>query len=303
MSLVQDNLLKLATRINPTTKAGKRFGSTTNNGIAIASSSGTSPIVITTSVAHGRSTGDVVTINGHATNTAANNTAANPTWTIIVTAPTTFSLTGSVYTAAGGGTGTVTPFMVGSVDGSRYSKQRLLDIYNESRFALFNALNEMKSYKEFSECVHGTRATASITIASYSSPYRTIAKPTGFIKFIDAVDSASTPVRINILPDYMLNDVKSSVTASLTPSNANLLAFEIGSTWSIVGNFGTTPAIVDYYGITNWTWVTDVLPNTTVELFRSDLEPLLIQIGEAIANNASNAEVLALAKNLLTTKG
>jgi hypothetical protein len=301
MSLVQDNLLRLALKLNATTKSGKRFRSTTNGGIAIASSSGTTPIVITTSVAHGLSTGDLVTIYGHATNTAANNTATNPAWTIIVTAPTTFSLTGSVYTAAGGATGTVTPFMVGSVDGSRFTRQRLLDIYNESRFSLFNALYETKGFREFSECVHGTKVTASISM-SYSSPYMSLAKPAGFIKLIGAVDGAASPVKINILPDYMLNDVKGAVTASLTPSATNLLAFEIGSNWSIVGNYGTTPASVDYYGITNWVWATDILTNTSYESFRADLEPILIQLGEAIAHDAANSEVIALAKNLLNKR-
>jgi hypothetical protein len=115
-------------------------------------------------------------------------------------------------------------------------------------------------------------------------------------------DSASTKVKINVLPDYMLNDVKAAVTTTLTPSNTNLLAFDTGTTWSIVGDFGTTPALVDYYGITNWVWATDVLPNTSVEIFRADLESILIELGVAISKGMSNADALALAKQLLNER-
>lgn len=59
-----------------------------------------SPIVITTSTAHGRSTGNIVTISS-----VGGNTAANGTWAITVLTATTFSLTGSTgngaYTSGG----------------------------------------------------------------------------------------------------------------------------------------------------------------------------------------------------------
>lgn len=65
----------------------------------ITSSSGTSPIVIT-STAHGFANGDIVAISGHLTNTNANGN-----WTIQNVAANTFELTGSTFTAAGGATG------------------------------------------------------------------------------------------------------------------------------------------------------------------------------------------------------
>ena len=298
MSLVQDNLLRLALRVSATTKSGKRFRSTTNNSIPILSSSSTSPIVIATTVAHGLSTGDIVTVYGHATNTTANNTAANPAWTIIVTAPTTFSLTGSVYTAGGGVTGIVTPFMVGSVDGARFTRQRLLDIYNEARMALFNALYESKSLQEIDKYVYGLVTTASAAI-TYSAPYKNIPKPTGFLRLINLVDGATTPQKIDILPTLLLDDARKRIVPSVTTSATHLLAFDVGQNWSIIGNYGTTPASITYYGIISWVWATDILPNTTVESFSPDIEPILIEIAEAIANEQSNFNVVSLAKTLL----
>ena len=70
----------------------------TGGGISALTGAGTSPIQVTTSIAHGLSTGTTVVIAGVATNTAANGT-----WVITVTGATTFTLDGST-----GGTGTPT---------------------------------------------------------------------------------------------------------------------------------------------------------------------------------------------------
>jgi hypothetical protein len=67
---------------------------------AISSSTNATPIVVTTAAAHGFTTGDNVTINGHATNTAANGT-----WVVTVTGASTFSLDGCVGNGVGGATG------------------------------------------------------------------------------------------------------------------------------------------------------------------------------------------------------
>lgn len=61
----------------------------------ITAASNTSPIVVTTSVSHGYSTGDTVVVSG-----VTGNTAANGSWAIIVTSNTQFSLTTSVGNGA-----------------------------------------------------------------------------------------------------------------------------------------------------------------------------------------------------------
>jgi len=66
---------------------------------AIVSSTNATPIVVTCT-GHGFSTGDRVTINNHATNTAANGT-----WTATRLTADTFSLDGSVGNGVGGATG------------------------------------------------------------------------------------------------------------------------------------------------------------------------------------------------------
>ncbi len=72
---------------------------TRGNPVAIASSTNANPIVITTSAAHGYSTGAVVEISGHLVNTNANGS-----FTATVTGSTTFSIpaVGSGVGAASG---------------------------------------------------------------------------------------------------------------------------------------------------------------------------------------------------------
>ena len=77
--------------------------------VAILGTTNASPIVVTTSAAHGYSTGDVVNIASHIVNTAANGQ-----WTITVSSGTQFSLNSSVGNGTGGTTGSVSAY-VGSV--------------------------------------------------------------------------------------------------------------------------------------------------------------------------------------------
>lgn len=70
--------------------------------IDIASSTNATPIQVNTSAAHGLSTGDLVFIADHATNTAANGL-----WPVTVVDADSFTLDDSVGNGVGGATGTV----------------------------------------------------------------------------------------------------------------------------------------------------------------------------------------------------
>lgn len=84
----------------------------TNTAISITSSTDATPIEITTGSAHGFETGDIVTIEGHTTNTAANNTNSNRYWAVTKVDSTKFTLDGSAGSGAGAGAS-------GSVDFAR----------------------------------------------------------------------------------------------------------------------------------------------------------------------------------------
>lgn len=83
----------------------------TNTPKNISSTTDATPIVVTTSAAHGFDTGDYVVIENHTVNVAANNSNSNPYWVITKLTDTTFSLDGSVGSGAGaGGADGVTDF-------------------------------------------------------------------------------------------------------------------------------------------------------------------------------------------------
>ena len=85
----------------------------TGGPVNLASTTNTSPIAVTTAVTHGFVTGWSVTIAGHLVNTAANGT-----WTITVTSPTTFTLTGTTGNGVGVASGTVASQSGGWTNGS-----------------------------------------------------------------------------------------------------------------------------------------------------------------------------------------
>lgn len=81
--------------------------------VAISATSNATPIQITTSSAHGRATGDIVTISS-----TTPTTLANGTWKVTVVDATHFTLNGSVGGVAAGAVGSVLPGAV--VDHSTY---------------------------------------------------------------------------------------------------------------------------------------------------------------------------------------
>lgn len=96
------DIIRLKASPDPTSIGNASWdGSGSQPTINIASSTNATPIAITTSTAHGYSTGDTVFICDHTTNTNANGT-----WEIIVTGSTTFTLTGSTGNGVGGAAGT-----------------------------------------------------------------------------------------------------------------------------------------------------------------------------------------------------
>lgn len=184
---------------------------------------------------------------------------------------------------------------IGVTDGDRFTAQRLLDCYNQARFALFNALYNSLPSSEVSKKVSATFQSASITW-TYSSPDTTAPKPTGFLK-LGALAIAGG-VRAIVLPDNLIGEVRAAVNPHLTQSaTTNVLAFENTTNFLApsVDVHGTGK--IDYFGISNFA-LSDVTGGSTVEVFSTELEPLLIELASAICNEQGSAEVNALAKKL-----
>lgn len=92
------------TGVNATWTSVQQRGISPFSTQAITGATNATPIVVTTSLAHGYSTGDVIQLTG-----ATGNTAANGIWKVTVTNSTTFSLDDSSGNGAYGASGVISP--------------------------------------------------------------------------------------------------------------------------------------------------------------------------------------------------
>lgn len=286
-------LLRLAQRVDPRTKQSGQVFQEFASAAAITSSTNATPIVITATLPHNLNTGDSVFVYSHATNTNANNTASNPSWTITKVDNVSFSLDNSVGNGVGSG-GFYVGAMVGSVSGN-HTGQRLLDIYNEARFTLFGALWKAMGQEALTKAVNGNvNYVTNFTFASGSA-----SKPAGYIRPIYLADNNN-----NIIPIIPATQMAPLMSLQTTTDR---FVIEKGTT--LFSPNGTTYVAdasnyrLAYYGITTWALFTNVLVAApATEEFLDDYAYMLMEIGEAISNGQGMTEVNSVAKRLLGAK-
>lgn len=282
-------LFRIQLILDPATKDGQKFNDSTA-ALTISGATNATPIVITTTTNHGLVTGDKVYIASVGGNTNANNTGANPNWTITKVADTTFSLDDSSGNGAYTSGGTATPALVGSVDGASFQRQRILDIYNQARMALFNAFDGALSKAEKIKAISG----AIVKKTDFTFASGVASKPTGFIEHIRLTNLAGTEV--SVLPSSLIRQLKSRESA------ANPIVFDYGTVFeSQNGSTYVADAatyILRYFGITNFT-LSDILGGSTVETFNENFYPAIIELAQAIAAEQGTVQVNALAKKLI----
>lgn len=133
------------------------FPSTTNfmrigqPAVAISSSTAVNPSVVTTGANHGYTTGDRVTIRGHATNTAINGS-----WTITVTGLTTFTVP---VLGIGAGTGGSVVKLTLTIDGPTGA----LNVYGNIQAETFTALGAATFYSSLTSLGGATFTSANVT--------------------------------------------------------------------------------------------------------------------------------------------
>jgi hypothetical protein len=227
MPTVQSLVKKLAQRVDPYTKQGGNLDVVTVTGATNAS-----PIVIT-AAKHGLRTGDTVLVAG-----VGGNTAANGTFTITRLTVDTFSLDGSTGSGAYTSGGSATTLCVS--DGDSFTKQRLVDIYNEARMSLFKALKNVMTKDQLTAAIGGAITDVVMTFtATYGNRY-TYALPSGFIRAISldgyAYGNADMLTPIIILPATMIDIVRGN-DPTFAQSNTNRFVFEIGTNLIHFGNY------------------------------------------------------------------
>ena len=289
MATVQTMMLRLAGRVDPRTKKGQVINDA-NSALTVTGATNASPIVITTSTSHGLLTGNQVYIASVGGNTNANNSLSNLNWTITYISATTFSLDGSSGNASYTSGGTATPALVGSVGGA-FTPQRLLDIYNDARYALFSSLKSVMSRAQLTKAIRGN--VVQVTNLQFSSG--SASQPTGYVDPISLADTNG--YNIPIIPVTQVNIMKG------LQSSTNRFVYEKGTTFfnddttTYVANASTY--VLKYYGITTFT-LTNVLGGSTTEEFVPEYEQLILELAEHIANGVGHQEVATLAKKLVS---
>jgi hypothetical protein len=260
---------------------------------------------------------------------------------------------------------------IGTTAGDRFSAQRLLDIYNDARIALFQAVKTSVSKEELQLLIPGITKEAFITFTT-SGTRQEYSLPSDYMDFIslrgrylDGSYISTVLAPIVRLPSHMISVVQYVCNTHYAESGANRFVFEdtgklvhfgglcgniIGhGTWSTTGTaivgsgttfltelsvgaylyststttskavsavasnlaattatFGGTVSgnsvyISDYrfyyFGLATLV-ITDVTGGATTESIDTRYHPALMDIGEAIAMEMGQNEVLALAKTL-----
>jgi hypothetical protein len=288
MATVQSQLFKLALRVDPATKYGKRIQGDESALTISGTSNNTGLIRVTVTTAHGLSTGDlvhiknVVNVVGGGSN-EANNTIANPVWTITSISTYVFDLQSSTYVNAGTG-GTAVAYLVGSVDG-KFPRQRLLDIYNEARVVLIGLMEKYVPSLS-ARLLMVSENIVPDYVAAFTSAK--VSLPAGYVAPVSLRSSAN--LRVPIVPMGSVERLRSLSSASnpfvwqAVESGVRKLV-AVDATAVPNGNYSLT-----YYGVADWT-LANVTAGTAVETFKDTLLPVLIDIAEAIANEQGNAAV------------
>lgn len=303
MASVQSNLLKLALRIDPLTTRDNIFQSLSSY-IAPSGATNATPIVISTATPHGINSGDDVYIVGVTGNTAANNTTTNPYWIATRLSSTTFSIADKDGTdVAGNGAfiagNAIVKGMIGSSDGQKFKRQQILDIYNEARFLLFEALKKRMPEKELVKYV-----SSNIVLRENINFLSGVgSKPSGYIAPLNMIDYNNREIYIKD-PSYEMV-IRRGELPAYVETTTNRFLIDSGSTFTNVTGTSVMPDstvtikyYLTYFGLTTYI-LSQVLDGTTTESYTDNYIPMVIELGVAISGGYGSQKALALAEKMV----
>ena len=292
-------MLSLARRIDPYSKQGGKLGVAT-----ITGATGTSTVTIT-AVGHGFQTDDIVLIAG-----VTVITNVNGTHTITVTGTNTFTFVpGSAAAGTYGSGGTATSICVS--DGEKFTKERLLDIYNQARLALFSALMTKYGEEKTIEAISGAVTESQVSFTAAGNRY-TSALPTGYARFVGlegfSGDASGVITPIKKLPVPAIQNVRRE-SYQYQQSSKERFVFEIGTNLVHYGNYLGHQTLTG----TAWEVRTGKKVTGTGTLFLSELsvgsqifmdftaDPSIVKTVESIESNTSLTVSVAFSANATGT--
>lgn len=295
MSTVQSQLLKLAHATDRATVRQQTFQGASDGVTITGAVDNGSGLIRITAANHGFETTDDVHISAVTGTTEANNTPSNPKWVITRITSSTFDLQGSAFVSAYISGGTAVGALIGSVDGVKFTRQRLLDIYNESRLVAFKALENIYPKSLLKE--HTGEISQEFKTLDFLAGVTTNL-PSGIMKIESLTDSTGKQILVDVIEASV---VRAGANPHYTESATNRFVFRInGKLQTVSGNTNVPDAStyeLRYFGLTDFT-LTDVTGNVTIETFNDRHHFSLIEISQSLALERSTQEVNALATRL-----
>lgn len=184
---------------------------------------------------------------------------------------------------------------IGVSTGAKFTPAKLVNIYNRARKALFNAIRKRLPKELYLQELSGfVTRTTTLTFSSGSADL-----PSGYVEGVAMRDSSNTDIAILSVAE--LQNVADK------ESGENRFVFEEGTTFKTLSGDATyVPDAATYklwYLAISDVTTANVQDSSVVEKFGDEYEPILLELGSAIANGMGSQEVMALAGSLLDAKG
>jgi hypothetical protein len=186
-----------------------------------------------------------------------------------------------------------------SQEGEKWTVQQRLDIYNQARFALLNAMLGAfpgKALLEESGALTQNKTDWTWTLSGSTS---SAPKPTGYIDFINAATAANVPMIL--LGNEFIGVVPEGENPNYIQSASNIHIFEMGTNFINFGTFVTSASTykLRYIGLSVLVIADITTASAVSESFNDRYYTSLIELATLISGGASEAEAIAIAKTKL----
>lgn len=203
----------------------------------------------------------------------------------------------------------ITESTVGTVDGEFVTVTKLLDIYNQARRALFQAMQQSMSPEAVSVRIPGNMYTSNVTMTQ-SAGIATGALPTDFIRWITMEQKTSEGyVHLRLRPNTDIARVLDpDNNPDMAQSTTKMFVFLDGRTIThfgtyVVSSSGDVSHPLRYYAVREFSTSDIAAAATTEESFQEGDVPSIIELAKAIANGLDQTGTIDLAKKLIGAPG
>ena len=170
---------------------------------------------------------------------------------------------------------------IGSSDGDKFPKQRLLDMYNDARWLLFQELQSRLSETELLNAISQTIVDTSLTFSGGAA-----SKPAGYVKHISLFDSVKA--QIYIVDASYAETIRRGSLPAFVETTANRYVVDIGSQFKSMSGTTYIPNastyLFTYFGLPIYA-LGDVTGGTVIESYNDNFNPTLLDLGERLASD------------------